>query len=122
MNRDKWIFNYKSSTVLEAAIAKKDFHTGRLEFWRGKKDEAKAKIKAEGIDFSESVSDIFSNNYHDASVKVDNQLLKDFQECVHKEKEHHGKVEEYESWCKVLSTASQSLELNHEDFLYFFGK
>lgn len=130
MNRSTWNFAYTIEQLRDAAIAKRDWHEGRLKWWDDKRDETEAKIKSEGIEIDKSVAfgtdGYFSNKSHrrGASVTINNDLLDDFQECHSKVSEHQNKVKEYNGWVEVFSSQPlhHTLNLHQDDWLFFFGK
>ena len=133
MNRQNWKFSYTADNLFHAALSKKNHHGERLAWWLSKQDETKEKIKSEGIEIDESVavdlqlrSGTASNNfstYRGPVATIRNDLLEDLAECVGKADEHRGKVRDYAAWAQVLeSQGKASLDLNHDDWLFFFGK
>jgi hypothetical protein len=129
MNRNQWKFAYTADHLLVAAKTKKTWHEGRVNWWTKKRDEIKEKIKSEGIEIDESVAfgteGYLSNksNYRGASVSIRNDLVQDLNECVNKVSEHQTKVKEYDAWVQVLESQGKvSLDLNQDDWLFFFGK
>lgn len=123
-NREKWNFNYTVGNVLVGAQKKLDRHKARLDWWDGQKQEVFQKIRDEGVEIDESLADVISNSYNRGpTVQIRNDLIKDMQECVAKIREHRAKVDGYLAWVKVLvdQDDSHDLELNHADWLYFFG-
>lgn len=41
MRRDQWKFEYSAGKLVEAAAAKRQCHTERLECWKAKREQAK---------------------------------------------------------------------------------
>ncbi len=127
-NRNLWKFSYTADRLLAAAMAKKTWHAGRLEWWTQKRDEVKESIRADGIEIDESVADgtegyKFSSSHRAPSVNIRNDLVTDLNECTAKITEHRNRIKEYDSWVQVLESQGQSsLELNQADWLFFFGK
>ena len=129
MNRNNWKFQYAADKLLVATEAKLAWHEGRLKWWGGKRDELKDKIRSEGIEIDESVA-FGTDNYlsnkssHRGPVaQIRNDLLTDLNECVQKVYEHQGKTKEYDAWRQVLaSQGTLTLELNQDDWLFFYGK
>jgi hypothetical protein len=127
MIRDEWVFPYTADKLLEAARAKSEFHTGRKEWWTKKRAEVEQQIKTDGIKIDTSVAEQVGKSYtnmdRNASVTVDNRLVKDFQETVGKIEEHRNKVSQYDAWIEVLQSQGQtSFALHQDDWLFFFGK
>lgn len=122
MNRNEWEFSYQADKLLQAALSKQAHHVDRLKWWETQKASVMDKIKAEGIEIDESLSNFTSNAYRQPTVHVRNDLLTDMQECVSKVAEHRAKVAEYDAWGQVLSSQGQSaLKLHHDDWHFFFG-
>lgn len=123
MNRNGWEFSYTADKLLQAALTKQAHHADRLVWWESQKASVMERIKAEGIEIDESLSNFASNAYRNPTVSVRNDLLADMQECVTKVVEHRAKVAEYEAWGQVLSSQGQAaLNLHHDDWHFFFGK
>lgn len=121
--RTHWAFNYKAHEVLAGAKIKQAFHQERLAFWQQKHGEVKGKIKEDGIDFEESLSNMHSNSYRQTGVSVRDDLMRDLQECNQRVSVHRDKIDGYEAWIEVLSSqGAASLELTQDDWLYFFSK
>ena len=55
MKRDEWKFEYTAARLAEAADAKISHHGERLAFWKGKRDEVLATIRAEGLEIDEKI-------------------------------------------------------------------
>ena len=124
MLRTNWIFEFTAEVLAKAACDKKAHHKSRLEFWR----EAKAKVMIEvrecGVEVSESAAgdNYTSNMMRGPQVLVRNDLQGKLTECHQKIKEHDAKVGEYDGWLQVLkSDPGKRLQLNADDYLYFFG-
>jgi hypothetical protein len=129
MNRSSWKFTYTADKLLAAANAKKAFHTERHQWWSDKRDETKEKIKNEGIEIDESVAHglnqaTYSNSaFRGPSVSIRNDLVTDLDECVAKVGEHQHKIKDYDAWVQVLESQGQaSLDLQQDDWLFFFGR
>lgn len=123
MLRNEWEFGYKAGTILKGAEVKHKYHTARLKWWEDKLEEVKKKIKAEGIEIDESLSNLTSNAYRGASVNIRNDLVQDVQECVSKTQEHRARVVEYAAWIQVLeSQGNATFQLNQDDWLFFFSR
>jgi hypothetical protein len=130
--RHIWKFAYTADKLLEAAQAKHSFHTGRLTWWTAKRDEIKETIKSDGIEIDESVADQagksggypgYSTLGRPSQVSIRTDLVQDLNECLSKVQEHRGKVREYDAWIQVLeSQGKASLDLDQDDWLFFFGK
>jgi len=130
MKRDKWLFKYQKEKILKATQEKIIFHESRLAFWNEQKKKVIIQIKETGINFEETLSDIFSNSYRPTSVQVDNALLSDLHECNAKIKEHQTKISDYKGYEELLSleellksdgSKDNTLNLDFEDWQYFFG-
>jgi len=60
MQREKWVFTYTGQSLAEATAKKIAFHTKRLEWWKAKKAEVTATIRAEGIAVDEKIALTYS--------------------------------------------------------------
>ena len=56
MQRTDWKFDYTATKLGEAAQAKINWHTDRLEWWKTKKDQVFATIRKEGLEVDEKIS------------------------------------------------------------------
>jgi hypothetical protein len=128
MIRKEWKFEYTANKLAEAAQAKVNWHTERLEWWRNKKNEVFATIRKEGIEVDEKISLAFQNpksrDYdRGAQVMVRNDLQKDLDECMDKLSAHTQRLNEYAGWQQVLAANPESRQaLDIDDWLFFFGK
>lgn len=127
MNRSNWTFPYPADKLLDAAMAKKVFHEGRLDWWTDKRKSVEDTIRSEGIEIDESVAAVLSG-YSNTSMRgpqvtIRNDLVRDLQECVAKTQEHQSKIKDYDAWTQVLASQGQaSFDLYQDDWLFFFGK
>lgn len=129
MLRLEWKFTRLGGELAEAAQRQLDRRRERLEYWREKKGEVMAKIRESGIDINESMAAQIQNysstqfgNRQAATVTIDEQMLEDLNECLDKIKTHDGAVRDYTAWVQVLgSNRNQSLELDQNDWMFFFG-
>lgn len=126
MKRKEWKFEYTASKLAEAATNKKKHHEGRLEWWKTKHDATMQKVKDSGIEVHQAVGADYSasNTMRGVrpEIRIDETLQRDLYECDAKMKEHQGKVSEYDGWIQVLGAHPEArLELEHDDFLFFFG-
>jgi len=132
--RNSWVFNYTITEVKDAAIVKVAYHKNRLEYWKKQKDDKLVEIKESGIDINESLG-LKMTNYGkgsmSASVTIDEKMQEDLLEAVGAIEKHTNKVAEYQLWVDTLAKAEGSnisapprltLELKHDDVVYFFGK
>lgn len=132
MRKDAWKVKYTGEELLAGAKEKLAFHQGRREFWVGKKNEVIEKIKAEGITVTESLVDELgkigyanTRSYNDAGprVQIDVALAAKVQEAAGKVHEHDAKIRAYSGWVLQLENSRDSkFQLDHEDWLFFFGK
>lgn len=136
MQRNEWKFSYPADVLLDAATKKHTFHQERFKFWDDKKKETVAKIRSEGIEIDESLTNMplmpgsASNNinaitsrYRGETVSVRADLITDLNECVSKVQEHHRKSNEYSAWMQVLGPQGKTgYDLHQDDWMFFFGK
>jgi len=131
MQRHEWEFEYTASKIAQAAEAQRDFRILRILVWEAKKEEIMAKVHASGLTISESVADqLMSNSYkigtrsgRVAQIMIDPTMQDDLTECVQKIREHTDLRNAYEAWAQVLlAHPEKRVKLDHEDWIYFFGK
>jgi hypothetical protein len=125
MLKDKWEFEYTASKLAEAAAIKKETHIKKLAWWEAKKTEIMQKVKDTGIEIRDSVAASYSNTKggYGPQIEINDGMQRDLTECQSKILEHNRLVEQYDGWCQVLEANKESrLKLNHEDWLFFFGK
>jgi hypothetical protein len=132
MIRDEWKFKHRAEELAEAARSKYEHHAARLAWWKGKKEEVIAEIRSNGLEVSDTVASEYqlsSMNFtgalrgNGAKVIVKDEYQKKLTECEMKMSEHSQKSSAYDGWYQVLSAnASSELEIDHDDFLFFFGK
>ena len=126
MNRDTWKFSFSISQVLAGAQKKLAYHTDRLNWWLGKKDEVMNLIRTEGLEIDESlaVGQISKHYSRGPEVTVRNDLREDLDECISKIREHRELCEVYDHWDLVLAGQNNPtglLELDFKDYLFFFA-
>ena len=125
MKRNEWSFQFAASKVLEAAQNKREEHQKKFVWWENKLEESKSKAKDGGIVIQSSLASSYSNTKSGfgPQVSLDPEIQKHLSEAFNKVQEHNAKVKEYQSWIIVLGSCSPSevLELNQDDYLYFFN-
>ena len=128
MNRKEWKFSYTAARLAEAAEAMLRHHESRLAYWKGKKDEVFGLIRSEGIEVDEKISLGYRHPKErdwerGAQVMVRIDLQKDLDECLEKLGFHTGRIADYDGWQQMLAAnPEQRLELDIEDWLFFFGR
>ena len=55
MLRDEWVFTYKIETIAEATTSNLEFHQERFKWWKDKKEQVMAKIRADGLEIDETI-------------------------------------------------------------------
>lgn len=129
--RAEWKFTYTALALAHAASDQRSFRQGRIELWTGKKAEVMQKIKDSGISVTESMADLMSNTGkygnaiggRGAHITIDATLQSDLSECVEKIRTHTAYRDQYNAWVQVLEANSQErLQLDHDDWMFFFGK
>lgn len=123
MNRRNWKFEYTAAKLAVAAHAKRETHLGKKKWWEEEIAKVKTKIKEGGIDIHESVGAQYSTTKgYGPEIEIDASLQRDLGECFQKIKEHENLVKEYEGWIMVLEAHPESrLEMDHDDYLFFYG-
>lgn len=129
--RDEWKVGYTGAQLCNAAIEKEAFHVKRKEWWFDKKEAVIAKIRSEGINVTESIVDELGKlGYATNSVRgmaptiqIDAGMAAQVQEATQKVHEHDGKVAKYQAWQQMLSAHPvATFDLDHDDWMFFFGK
>ena len=127
MLRDEWKFDYPASKITEAAVIKLQFHRERFDWWKNKKEQVIAQIRAEGLEIDENIAlEYVSPKSRDwergAQVTVRDDLRKDLDECLKKLAYHTGLINDYDGWHQILVANPEAmLGLDHSDWLFFFG-
>jgi hypothetical protein len=124
MKRDEWSFAYTAAKLAEAAQTKKDTHLGKRDWWEKKKVEVMAKVRESGIDIRDSVAASYSNTKggYGPQIEIDAGMQRDLSECQAKILEHDNLVRAYDGWVQVLTAHPEArLDLEHDDFLFFYG-
>lgn len=128
MQRKDWKFDYTGSRLAEAARTKKDFHAERIEWWKQKKNEVMATIRAEGLEVDESITIQAYRNpkgrdwERGTQVMIRNDLRRDLEECMEKLAWHTDLSFKYGGWLQMLEANPEArVPLDIEDWLFFFG-
>ena len=128
MQRTDWTFQYRASQIAEATRSKIDYHQERLTFWKAKREEVLATIRAEGIEVDEKIVLAFQNPKardldRGGQVIIRNDLQKALQEIYDKLRDHTEALSEFEAWEQVLLAHPEApLPLDIQDWLHFFGR
>lgn len=134
MLRNEWEFGYTAKQLADAATAQLAFREGRIEVWSAKKVEVIAEIRASGLNIEESIADMLTNasyakysvntrSEREPAVTIDMKLRRDLQECAEKIRDHTDLRNQYKAWMQVLQAqGEQTLKLQHDDWIFFFGK
>lgn len=128
--RTKWEFTYTAGVLAKAAAKQRDHRLERKKIWQDKYAEVFEEIKNSGVKITESVAKSIANtaNYSSNSygmaptVSIDPSMQQRLQECSNRVRAHDEAAREYDGWFNVLeANEDDRLNLNHEDWLYFFG-
>jgi hypothetical protein len=128
MQRNEWKFDYTAARLAEAAQAKIAHHGERLEFWKGKREETLAKIRADGLEIDEKIVVGYQSpkarDWERANrVSVRDDLRQQLDEVLDKLKFHTEKLGQYDGWQQMLiANPDARLALDIEDWLFFFGR
>lgn len=129
--RQDWKFDYPAVTLAKAAQEQRAYRLERVKVWEKKKAQLLVKIKKTGVSLKESVSEKMSTaNYSTRAVgrsgitiQVDETMQEDMDEIMGKIKLHKELAGVYDAWMQILfANKSKLLELNHGDWMFFFGK
>lgn len=120
--RHEWKFQYEARKLAEQAAFRSGYHQGRVAWWKDKKAQVMVKVRESGIEIHESQAAAYSNKMgREPRVVIDQTLQADLVECHDKIQAHMAAAIEYAGWQQVLNAnPSQVLELNQDDYLYFF--
>lgn len=124
MKRNDWTFQFTAAKLADAARAKKSTHQAKLKWWEEKKSATMKKVGEVGIEVHDSVAASYSNTKagFGPEIVIDSGLQRDLTECQRKIMDHFRLVQEYDGWIQVLSANAEArLDLEHDDFLFFFG-
>ena len=127
MQRKDWTFDYTAARLAQAADAKIAHHTSRLAFWRGKRDEVLATIRAEGLEIDEKIVLEYASpkarDWERANrVTIRDDLRHKLDECLDKLRAHIEKLAQYEGWSQLLlANPEQRVALDLEDWMFFYG-
>jgi len=125
MKRNDWSFQFTASKLAEAAAAKRDLHKTKQQWWEDKKAETMKKVAESGIEVHDSVAASYSSakGGYGPEIVIDAGLQRDLTECQRKIMEHNKLVQDYTGWFQVLTgNAEARVELDHDDYLFFFGE
>lgn len=120
--RQDWKFTYKAQDVAEAAAAKRDHHVARESWWSDQQNQVLRDVRDKGIEIDESIARLYANSaaMHGARITVKDEYQ--LNECHTKIKTHNAKSREYEGWVQFLSGRTHVVELDCDDYLFFFGE
>lgn len=128
MQRNEWTFDYTAARLAEAAQAKIVHHTERLSFWKGKREEVLATIRADGLAIDEKIvvgmQSTKARDWERANrVTVRDDLRHDLDEVLDKLRFHTEQLAEYDGWQQLLLANPEArLALHIDDWLFFFGR
>jgi hypothetical protein len=131
MLRSKWEFEYTAAKLASAAEAQLAFRKSRVEFWTKQQADVIAKIKATGLEVHEDIAALLSNaNKYGgtapmggAQIVIDPTMQSDLNKCFSKVSEHTAYVGQYSAWVQVLKGNPEArVKLDHDDWMFFFGK
>lgn len=123
MLRSEWKFQYNAQELKHSAGERAEIHLKKQSWWEDKKAGVMQKIKETGIEIQDSVAASYSvtKGSFGPQIKIDPGLQRDLTECQDKIMEHNKKAQSYLGWVQILSTRSDTYELDYDDWLYFFG-
>lgn len=130
MLRAKWEFEYTAAKLAEAAKLQLGFRVSKVRYWTNKKEEIIAEIKSKGMTVYEGVDTADSSYKYSAStsmggaqILIDPTLQGDLNQCQAKITMHTGLRDQYNAWVQVLEGNPESrVKLDHDDWMFFFGK
>lgn len=121
--RQNWKFKYAAADVADAASAKRDHHADRLAWWEQQQKSLIAEIREKGLEVEESMSAVYASSAapHGARLVVKDDYQTKLNECHMKIKLHSAKTREYDGWVQFLSIRTEAIELDCDDYLFFYG-
>lgn len=128
MQRKDWKFEYTAARLAEAAEVKIKHHQTRFEFWRGKREEVLARIRAEGLEIDEKIvmgdQSPKARDWERANrVSIRDDLRQHLDECLDKLRAHTEWLAQYDGWNQLLNAnPEQRVALDIEDWLFFYGR
>ena len=128
MQRNEWTFEYTAGKLSDAASAKMRHHGERVRFWKSKREEVLATIRAEGLEIDEKLVLGFqtpkSRDWERANrVTVRDDLRQHLDECLDKLRFHTDQLSQSDGWQQVLAAnAERRVALTIDDWLFFFGR
>ncbi|MGQ0621390.1 MAG: hypothetical protein ACT4QA_15955 [Panacagrimonas sp.] len=124
MKRKEWLFAYDAAKLADAASTRKAEHLKLREWWEVRKTETLDKVRDHGVEVQESVGAVVSSTKgaYSARIQIDPALRRDLDECHSKIQGHAEKLAQFAGWEQVLRAHPDAeLQLDHEDYLFFFG-
>ena len=119
-NRDHWEFPFTVSEVVVGVRKRIEHHKSRLAWWESELEQAEAGLKDKGFQYRER-----RNSMNRELVVVgDADLANRAKQCNDSVGRHRLKIEEFETWKRVLSAQqrhddSAQLPLKYGDIEYF---
>src|SRR5262245_30132487 len=131
MKRNEWGVEYTGAKLAVAANEKASYHSQRVLVWQQKKEDVIAEIRSDGMQINESIVDEMrklgnyttSNIGDGPSVTIRHDLLERLGEAHSKVVRHEKLVKEYDAWLQMMNAHNDHrFFLQHDDWLYFFGR
>ena len=141
--RDEWEFEYPVAELAKAALEQLEYHKGRIEVWRAKRQEVKTAIESKGCRVQETLAEEMvmgasagaagTSVMNYAATRVGAQVVMDpevanlqrqLQEADTRLRAREQSVREYTAWHQMLAARPdhERLKLRHDDWMFFFGK
>ena len=131
MLRQDWTFQYIASELSKAASTKRNHHNERLKWWKEQQESVIAEVREKGLEVSETLSMQYGSTSPalrgmaagGAQIVVKDQYQNKLNECAAKIHLHTEKTKEYDGWVQVFeANKAKALELDINDYLFFFGE
>lgn len=121
--RQNWKFQYPAREVADAAAAKRARHAERLAWWEQQQKSLIAEVREKGLEVEESLAAVYASSAapHGARLVVKDDYQTKLNECHMKIKLHSAKTREYDGWVQFLSIRTDAIELDCDDYLFFYG-
>lgn len=146
MQNKTWRFDFLTSDLRTASYERHEYHMIWLKWWKGQRDDLLQEAKDKNITvienfsmrkelgFTEALSEYTVSPYSStielrmSKESPDKTVLEDLErdllEIYSRIKFHNTKVDEYNSWYKLLGSKPEVCcrSLDYDDYVFFFGE
>lgn len=126
ITRNQWTFPYPVGALLGAARAKLKHHEGRVKWWQDKLKKAIKRVPG-GLRIHQNIAASYGQGKTQGArinLQIDTETQSQLDECQNKIVQHLRQVADYQGWVQVLAAQPKQMQLqvNHDDYLFFFGQ